>query len=48
MKWLYVILAVIIPFSAIQASADTFRCPNGHPVSTGVSLTPRAQPYCTP
>lgn len=30
MKWLYAILAVMIPFSAAQASADTFRCPNGN------------------
>ena len=35
MKWLYAVLAVMIPFSAVQASADTFRCPNGNLVSTG-------------
>ena len=39
MKWLYVVLAVIVPFSAMQASAESFRCPNGRIVSTGERIS---------
>ncbi|MDD5285123.1 MAG: DUF2845 domain-containing protein [Desulfuromonadaceae bacterium] len=39
MKWIFVILAAVIPFYAGQAFADDFRCPNGNIVSTGYGIS---------
>ncbi|MDD2582324.1 MAG: DUF2845 domain-containing protein [Desulfuromonadaceae bacterium] len=39
MKRLFVMCTVAILFSALQASADNFRCPNGNIVSTGDSIS---------
>lgn len=39
MKWIFVALAAVISFSAGQAHADNFRCPNGNIVSTGDSIS---------
>lgn len=39
MKWIFVILAAFVSFSAEQAFADNFRCPNGNIVSTGDSIS---------
>lgn len=39
MKKIFVMCAVASLFSALQASADNFRCPNGNIVSTGDSIS---------
>ena len=39
MKMIFAICAVFISFSAEQATADNFRCPNGNIVSTGDSIS---------
>jgi hypothetical protein len=39
MKWIFAVLAAVISFSADQALADNFRCPNGNIVSTGDSIS---------
>lgn len=39
MKWIFAVFAVVIAFSAEQASADNFRCPNDNIVSTGDSIS---------
>ena len=39
MKRIFSICAVVILLSAVQAFADTFRCPNGNIVSTGDSIS---------
>ena len=39
MKWLFAIFVVVFSFSAEQAFAETFRCPNGNLVSTGDSIS---------
>lgn len=39
MKGIFAICAVVISFSAVQAFADNFRCPNGNIVSTGDSIS---------
>jgi hypothetical protein len=39
MKWICVVLAAVISFSAVLAYADNFRCPNGNIVSTGYSIS---------
>lgn len=39
MNRFFVICAVVISFSAVQAFADNFRCPNGKIVSTGDSIS---------
>ena len=39
MKKLLAVCAAVISFSAVQASADNFRCPNGNIVSTGDSMS---------
>jgi hypothetical protein len=39
MKRIFALCAVVIAFSAVQASADNFRCPNGNIVSTGDSIS---------
>lgn len=39
MKMIFAICAFVIPFSAVQAFADNFRCPNGKIVSTGDSIS---------
>jgi hypothetical protein len=39
MKWIFAVLAAVIAFSAEQAFADNFRCPNGNIVSTGDSIS---------
>ena len=39
MKGIFAIFAVVISFSAVQAFADNFRCPNGNIVSTGDSIS---------
>ena len=39
MKKLIAICSVAITFSAVQAFADNFRCPNGAIVSTGDSIS---------
>lgn len=39
MKGFIAICAVAVSLSAVQASADNFRCPNGNIVSTGDSIS---------
>lgn len=39
MKWFFAVVVVGITFSAGQAFADNFRCPNGNIVSTGYSIS---------
>ena len=39
MRGVFAICAVVISFSAVQAFADNFRCPNGNIVSTGDSIS---------
>ena len=39
MKWIFAIITVVFSFSATQAFADTFRCPNGNLVSTGDKIS---------
>ena len=39
MKRIFAVCTVVISFSAMQASADNFRCPNGTIVSTGDSIS---------
>jgi hypothetical protein len=39
MNIIFALSAAIISFSAVQASADNFRCPNGSIVSTGDSIS---------
>ncbi len=39
MKRFFAICAVVVSFSAVQAFADNFRCPNGNIVSTGDSIS---------
>ena len=39
MKELFVFCAVVTSLSAVQASADNFRCPNGNIVSSGDSIS---------
>jgi hypothetical protein len=39
MKIIFALCAAIISFSAVQAVADNFRCPNGSIVSTGDSIS---------
>ena len=48
MKWIIVILAAVIPFSAEQVFADNFRCPNGNIVSSGDSISTVAAKCDTP
>lgn len=39
MNWKFALAAAVILFSAGQASADNFRCPNGNIVSSGDSIS---------
>jgi hypothetical protein len=39
MKWIFTFFAIGIAFSAGQAFADNFRCPNDNIVSTGDSIS---------
>lgn len=39
MKWIITSFTAVIVFSAVLASADDFRCPNGNIVSSGDSMS---------